>query len=157
MFLENRHAETPGVLSPREYEVMSLYAEGLTHKQIAEKLGISPSTVNTYASSGRRRLGVRTPAQTVLKMQELGWHAKAALPPPEPEPDEPLTGVWRAYLRAFDRHLTTHHDESAHDQARIEMRWLYGAGHIDDRLPIPPRRYNRRDGTECLIAITTAH
>lgn len=136
---------------------MVLYAEGETTKAIAAALGIGSGTVRNHIEAGRRRLDVTTPAQTVLKMQELGWRAKPLPAPPEPEPEKALSGVWKAYIRAFERHLTTHRDQEAHDRARLEMRWLYGAGHIDDRLQIPPRRYHERDGTACLIAITTAH
>jgi RNA polymerase sigma factor (sigma-70 family) len=35
-------------LSSREYEVFMLISEGLTYKEISEKLGLSPKTVSTY-------------------------------------------------------------------------------------------------------------
>ena len=39
------------------------YAEGLTHKEIAQQLGSSPSTVRTQLQSVYRRLGVHTRTQ----------------------------------------------------------------------------------------------
>ncbi len=41
----------PGGLTRREFEVLRLLAEGLTNAQIAKKLVISPTTVNSYLSS----------------------------------------------------------------------------------------------------------
>ena len=45
-------------LTPREYEVLYLVAEGLDNKQIAEHLTIALSTVNTHLNSIYRKLGV---------------------------------------------------------------------------------------------------
>ncbi len=45
-------------LTAREIEVMRLVAEGLTNKQIAERLGISPSTVDTHIQSIYNRLDI---------------------------------------------------------------------------------------------------
>jgi predicted ATPase/DNA-binding CsgD family transcriptional regulator len=48
----------PGGLTRREFEVLRLLAEGLTNAQIAERLVISPTTVNSYLSSIYSKLGV---------------------------------------------------------------------------------------------------
>lgn len=48
----------PDRLTRREFEVLRLLAEGLTNAQIAERLVISPATVNSYLSSIYSKLGV---------------------------------------------------------------------------------------------------
>lgn len=58
-----------GGLTPREREVVVLIAEGLTNKEIAERLGISPSTVQTH--TGR--------VMEKLKLQKRGEIIKYAL------------------------------------------------------------------------------
>lgn len=50
-------------LTDREIEVLVLVAAGLTTKQIAERLGISASTVDSHIASAMRQLGCRTRAQ----------------------------------------------------------------------------------------------
>jgi two-component system response regulator NreC len=48
-----------GALSKREEDVLRLIAHGYTQKEIAQKMGISPSTVDTYASRLREKLDLR--------------------------------------------------------------------------------------------------
>ena len=56
----------PGArLTPREHEVITLLALGLTSGEIAEKLVISPETVRIHVRNARRRLGARTRAQAI--------------------------------------------------------------------------------------------
>jgi len=50
-------------LSPRQQEVLSLIAHGLTNREIAEKLGLSVRTVEVHRYNLMRRLDVRTVAQ----------------------------------------------------------------------------------------------
>ncbi|WP_262711829.1 LuxR C-terminal-related transcriptional regulator [Dyadobacter frigoris] len=47
-------------LTKREQEILDLIMEELSSKQIAEKLDISISTVETYRRSLFRKFGVRT-------------------------------------------------------------------------------------------------
>jgi DNA-binding CsgD family transcriptional regulator len=47
------------VLSSREREILRLVAEGKTSREIAEKLSISPKTVDTYRSRLMRKIGVK--------------------------------------------------------------------------------------------------
>lgn len=108
--------------------------------------------MNTYLHYGRMKLGVVSPAQTVLRMQQLGWMVRPVAPE---EPEPPLSGVWRAYLRAFEKYLHSHRDETVEGRARMEMRWLHGAGHIDDGRPVPRGRDHGMGGTDRLIRITT--
>jgi RNA polymerase sigma factor (sigma-70 family) len=46
------------VLTPRERDVALLLAEGLTYKEIATRLGVSPHTVNTHVKAVLRKLKV---------------------------------------------------------------------------------------------------
>ncbi len=49
-------------LTPREKDVVRLLAVGLMNKEVAERLGISPRTVEVYRATALRKLDVRTPA-----------------------------------------------------------------------------------------------
>jgi DNA-binding NarL/FixJ family response regulator len=59
-------------LSSREDEVLRHLAEGLTDREIAERLGISPRTVETHVGSILHKLGVRNRAQAAAHYRE-GW------------------------------------------------------------------------------------
>jgi DNA-binding NarL/FixJ family response regulator len=59
-------------LSPREMEVLRLMGDGLTMRQIARRLGISPRTVETHATKLYRKLDVRTRVQAVSKAATIG-------------------------------------------------------------------------------------
>ena len=52
-------------LTPREREVLSLLAEGLQHRDIAERLQISPRTVEVYKARMMEKLQVRSLAEMV--------------------------------------------------------------------------------------------
>lgn len=49
--------------SPREREVLKQIAKGLTDKEIARALNVSPSTINTYKTRLREKLGLRSKAE----------------------------------------------------------------------------------------------
>ena len=51
-------SEHPAGLTPREVEVLGLVAEGLTNPQVAQKLFLSPRTVQRHLNSVYRKLGV---------------------------------------------------------------------------------------------------
>jgi len=46
-------------LSQREREILKLVAEGKTSREIAERLSISPKTVDTYRSRLMSKIGVK--------------------------------------------------------------------------------------------------
>lgn len=56
-------APTDTALTVRETEILDFIAHGLTSKQIARQLNISPYTVNTHRDNLRRKLGVHNGAQ----------------------------------------------------------------------------------------------
>jgi DNA-binding NarL/FixJ family response regulator len=59
-------------LTPRELEVLSLLAEGLSNKLICRRLGISPGTVKIHVSRVLAELGVSSRLEAVVVGQRLG-------------------------------------------------------------------------------------
>ncbi len=52
-------------LSPRERDVVRLLAEGLSSKEIAEALSLTPKTVDTYRQNIMAKLGLKNVAGVV--------------------------------------------------------------------------------------------
>jgi len=63
-----RHPAAPR-LTPRQYEVAALVAEGLTNREIAARLVITERSVESHVDRIRTRLGFRSRAQVA------GWMA----------------------------------------------------------------------------------
>jgi len=59
-------------LSPREIEVLNLLVQGLTNPEIAERLCVSPRTVESHRAGVQRKLGVRTRAELARVAHEAG-------------------------------------------------------------------------------------
>jgi DNA-binding NarL/FixJ family response regulator len=59
-------------LTPRELDVLPLLAEGLRNAEIAERLVVSPKTVDHHVSSILRKLDVRTRGQAGAAAVRLG-------------------------------------------------------------------------------------
>jgi DNA-binding CsgD family transcriptional regulator len=59
-------------LTPREHEILGLIAEGLSNREIAERLFVSENTVKTHSSRVFEKLGVNRRVQAVQKAKELG-------------------------------------------------------------------------------------
>jgi len=59
-------------ITPRELEILGLIAEGLSNRQIGEKLFVSENTVKTHSSRLFQKLGVSRRTQAVQKGKELG-------------------------------------------------------------------------------------
>lgn len=55
-----------GLISARELHVACLVAEGLTNRQIGQRLGISPHTVARHVTQARSKLGLRSRAQLAV-------------------------------------------------------------------------------------------
>ena len=70
---ESRVADTGyGALTPREQQVMRLLAEGLSTKQIAEKLFISPKTVENHRANIMSKLDLHSAMELVRYAAKLG-------------------------------------------------------------------------------------
>lgn len=61
-----------GSLTPREQEVMRLLAEGSTPKEIADKLCISPKTVENHRANIMKKLGIHSTMELVRYAARLG-------------------------------------------------------------------------------------
>jgi two-component system, NarL family, response regulator NreC len=59
-------------MSDRERQVLALFAQGLTHRQIADRLGVRVKTVETYRSRLGDRFGVRSREELVRCALDLG-------------------------------------------------------------------------------------
>jgi DNA-binding NarL/FixJ family response regulator len=59
-------------ISPREYEVLELIAHGLSNREIADRLFVSPNTVKTHSSSLFSKLNARRRTEAVRRAKELG-------------------------------------------------------------------------------------
>jgi DNA-binding CsgD family transcriptional regulator len=68
-----RPLDPPGVLSPRQREVLELLAAGLSGKEIATRLGLSESTIKSYRKSlyARLRAGRRSQALANARRMSL--------------------------------------------------------------------------------------
>jgi DNA-binding NarL/FixJ family response regulator len=73
--LARRTREASGLgtsVTPRELEILGYASYGLTMKQIANRLGLSPRTVETHLAKLYRKLGVRNRVQAVSRASALG-------------------------------------------------------------------------------------
>lgn len=76
--LDDANLKETGI-TPRELEILGLVAEGLSNRQIADRLAISESTVKTHAYRLFDKLYVRRRVQAVQRGRELGlipWGAR---------------------------------------------------------------------------------
>ena len=55
----------PGSLTPREVEVLALIGEGLSNREIGERLVLSQATVKTHVNRIFAKIGVQSRAQAV--------------------------------------------------------------------------------------------
>lgn len=61
-----RPADAVAGLTPREHEVLDLVAEGLTNKEIARRLDVSPATVKAHVERIIAKLGVSDRTQAAV-------------------------------------------------------------------------------------------
>jgi DNA-binding NarL/FixJ family response regulator len=69
-------------LTPKEEQVLDLVAEGLTNRQVAERLGVAEKTVKNYVSTLLGKLGVesRTQAAVLAARRSSGGQRPGAAP-----------------------------------------------------------------------------
>jgi DNA-binding NarL/FixJ family response regulator len=60
-------------LSPRELEVIRLYARGLSRADIAEQLGISPRTFEVHLANAKEKLGLADQVAVIRHALRAGW------------------------------------------------------------------------------------
>ena len=65
--------EPPVQLTPREMDVIQLLAEGLSNKEIARLLFISPRTVNFHLDNIYSKLGVSSRTEAAIYALRHGW------------------------------------------------------------------------------------
>jgi len=63
--------ETLGI-SDREFEVLTLLAEGRSNKEIANKLDVSPNTVKTHVAKLFEKLEAQRRTEAISRARELG-------------------------------------------------------------------------------------
>jgi NarL family two-component system response regulator LiaR len=59
-------------ITPREHEILQLIAEGLTNKEIGERLFVSENTVKTHSYRLFEKMDVKRRVQAVQKARQLG-------------------------------------------------------------------------------------
>jgi DNA-binding CsgD family transcriptional regulator len=70
-FARNEAALRTLGVTDREYEVLTLLAEGLANKEIARRLDVSPNTIKTHVARLYEKLEVERRTQAVQKAREL--------------------------------------------------------------------------------------
>jgi DNA-binding NarL/FixJ family response regulator len=65
-------SQVQATLTPRELQILVMVSDGFTMQQVANRLGISPRTVETHVAKLYRKLGVRTRVQAVSRAAQLG-------------------------------------------------------------------------------------
>ncbi len=73
--LDRAAGAAAGALSPRERDVVSLAAQGLTSREIAEMLSLSRATVESHFRSAVRRLSARNRAHAIALALTRGERA----------------------------------------------------------------------------------
>ena len=64
-------AERLASLTPQQFRVLTMMAEGMLNKQIAYDLEVSEATIKAHVTAIFRKLGVRTRTQAVIAVQSL--------------------------------------------------------------------------------------
>jgi DNA-binding CsgD family transcriptional regulator len=116
-------------LAEKELRAVSAIAKGMTYKEMADRFGVTTSTVHSQLSAAYKRLGVVNAAQAVLACLRAGWlvdidTGEIAEPPARPtKTDEnDVTPGQRVYLYAFELHLRSRDDDERAVTREIMIR-----------------------------------
>jgi DNA-binding NarL/FixJ family response regulator len=76
-FIKAERPHAPAVpdtidLTPREVEILALLVDGFTNKEIAQRLSVSPRTVETHVERVLGKLDVRSRSRAIAKALRLG-------------------------------------------------------------------------------------
>jgi ATP/maltotriose-dependent transcriptional regulator MalT len=71
-FVRNAEALRQSGLTPRELEILGLIAEGLSNREIGEKVFVSENTVKTHSARVFEKLGAARRTQAVQEARRLG-------------------------------------------------------------------------------------
>jgi DNA-binding CsgD family transcriptional regulator len=71
-FVQNVEALKRSGLTPREFEILGLIAEGLSNREIGEKVFVSENTVKTHSARVFEKLGAARRTQAVQEARRLG-------------------------------------------------------------------------------------
>ncbi len=69
---EDSFARRLGSLTPQQFRVLGMVAEGLLNKQIAHELNVSEATIKAHLTALFRKLGVRSRTQAVIAVKQMG-------------------------------------------------------------------------------------
>jgi len=75
---EQRRRRNLGVLTEREREVLELLVQGLHNRDVAERLGISPRTVEIHKARVMGKLGARNLVELIRAVEGPGTEESAA-------------------------------------------------------------------------------
>ncbi|MGB3619917.1 MAG: response regulator transcription factor, partial [Ketobacter sp.] len=64
-------AKSIASLTPQQFRVLGMLAEGQLNKQIAYELNVSEATIKAHMTAIFRKLGVRNRTQAVIRLQQL--------------------------------------------------------------------------------------
>jgi DNA-binding NarL/FixJ family response regulator len=71
-FTHNLQARESLKISEREFEVLTLLADGQSNKQIASRLDVSPNTIKTHVAKLFAKLEVARRTEAIARARELG-------------------------------------------------------------------------------------
>ena len=80
---EKQLMEGIAALTPQQYLVMTMLAEGLLNKQIAYELDVTEATIKAHMTAIFRKLGVRSRTQAVLAISKLNLESPQQLESPQ--------------------------------------------------------------------------
>lgn len=70
---QTEQAPPSSALTPREQQVLVLLAEGMSDREVAARLAISPKTVEKHVGAARRKTHTHTRTAAVVRAVDLGW------------------------------------------------------------------------------------